>query len=85
MAVCFIRHYRTFLLMHVLFALAEPKLENITTLFGTVFVDMVRYMEDEWDVLLDSIETGKIPDWEGINHVLHYLEVYTFHLEGFFY
>ncbi|KIM55204.1 hypothetical protein SCLCIDRAFT_1221347 [Scleroderma citrinum Foug A] len=74
MAVCFIRHYRTFLLMHVLFALAEPKLENITALFGTVFVDMVRYMEDEWDVLLDSIETGKIPDWEGINHLLHYLE-----------
>ncbi|KAL4065230.1 GH3 auxin-responsive promoter [Scleroderma citrinum] len=74
MAVCFIRHYRSFLLMHVLFALAEPKLENITTLFGTVFVDMLRYMEEEWDALLDSIETGKIPDWEGINHVLHYLE-----------
>ena len=71
--------------MHVLFALAEPKLENITALFGTVFVDMVRYMEDEWDVLLDSIKTGKIPDWEGINHLLHYLEVYTFYSEGFFY
>ncbi|KAF8837395.1 hypothetical protein BDN67DRAFT_991779 [Paxillus ammoniavirescens] len=73
-AVSFIRKYRSFLLMHVLFALADPKLETINTLFGTVFVDMIRYMEEEWDVLLDAIETGVLPDWDGIDHVLQYLE-----------
>ncbi|KIJ57869.1 hypothetical protein HYDPIDRAFT_163769 [Hydnomerulius pinastri MD-312] len=73
-AVSFIRGYRPFLLMHVLFALADPQLETINTLFGTVFVDMIRYMEEEWDTLLNSIETGELPDWEGVEHVREYLE-----------
>ncbi|KAF9234200.1 GH3 auxin-responsive promoter [Melanogaster broomeanus] len=73
-AVSFIRQYRSFLLMHVLFALADPQLETVNTLFGTVFIDMIRYMEDEWDMLLDSIETGVLPNWDGVDHVLEYLE-----------
>ncbi|KAF9223196.1 hypothetical protein BS17DRAFT_802680 [Gyrodon lividus] len=73
-AVSFIHTYRSLLLMHVLFALADPQLETFNTLFGTVFVDMICYMEEEWDMLLDSIETGVLPNWEGIDHVLEYLE-----------
>jgi hypothetical protein len=73
-AVSFIVNYRSFLLMHALFALADPLLETINTLFGYMFVDMVRYMEEEWDTLVHSIETGVLPDWEGTSHVRQYLE-----------
>ena len=61
--------------MHIVFALADPQLETINTLFGHVFVDMMRYMEEEWDALVDSVETGVLPDWEGTSHVRQYLEV----------
>ncbi|KAH7890417.1 GH3 auxin-responsive promoter [Phlebopus sp. FC_14] len=73
-AVSYIRKYRSFLLMHVLFALADTKLETMNTFFGPVFIDMMRYMEEEWDTLLNSIETGTLPDWEGIDHVRKYLQ-----------
>ncbi|KAG6331779.1 hypothetical protein ID866_7311 [Astraeus odoratus] len=73
-AVSFISKYRSFLLMHALFALADTKVETINTLFGTVFVDMMRYMEEEWDDLLTYIETGELPHWEGTDHVRQYLE-----------
>lgn len=74
-AVSFIVNYRSFLLMHILFALADPQLETINTLFGPVFIDMIRCMEEEWDALVYSVETGVLPDWEGTNHVRQYLEV----------
>ena len=35
----------------------------------------MRYMEEEWDALVDSVETGVLPDWEGTSHVRQYLEV----------
>lgn len=75
MAVSFISNYRSFLLVHILFALADSQLETINTLFGTVFIDMIRHMEEEWDTLVHSVETGVIPDWEGTAHVRQYLEV----------
>ncbi|KIO11556.1 hypothetical protein M404DRAFT_126809 [Pisolithus tinctorius Marx 270] len=77
-AVSFISKYRSFLLMHALFALADTKVETINTLFGTIFVDMIRYMEEEWDNLLKHIETGELPDWEGTDHVRQWL-VLKFH------
>ncbi|KAF8549199.1 hypothetical protein OG21DRAFT_1421709 [Imleria badia] len=73
-AVSFIVNYRSFLLMHILFALADPQLETVNTLFGYVFVDMIRHMEEEWDALVHAIETGALPDWEGTSHVRQYLE-----------
>lgn len=74
-AVSFIVNYRSFLLMHILFALADSQLETVNTLFGYVFVDMIRHMEEEWDALIHAIETGVLPDWEGTSHVRQYLEV----------
>ncbi|KAH7926609.1 hypothetical protein BV22DRAFT_1128079 [Leucogyrophana mollusca] len=73
-AVSYVRNYRSFLLMHALFALADPMLETMNTLFGTVFLDLVRYMEEEWDYLISCIETGQLPDYEGVDHVREYLE-----------
>ncbi|KAI6000852.1 GH3 auxin-responsive promoter [Pisolithus albus] len=72
-AVSFISKYRSFLLMHALFALADTKVETINTLFGTIFIDMIRYVEEEWDNLLKYIETGELPDWEGTDHVRQWL------------
>lgn len=63
--------------MHVLFALADPQLETINTFFGTMFLDMIHYMEEEWETLVASVETGVLPDWEGTGHVRQYLEVRT--------
>ncbi|KAH7909127.1 GH3 auxin-responsive promoter [Hygrophoropsis aurantiaca] len=73
-AVCHIRNYRSFLLMHVLFALADARLQVMYTLFSTVFLDIVAYMEEEWNTLVDSIEKGELPDYEGIDHVREYIE-----------
>ncbi|KAI6114072.1 GH3 auxin-responsive promoter [Pisolithus sp. B1] len=73
-AVGFIRDYRTFMLTHTLFALANSKIETITIIFTTSIVDMIRYMEEEWDTLIASIETGELPPWEGIQHVREYLQ-----------
>ncbi|KAF8443864.1 GH3 auxin-responsive promoter [Boletus edulis BED1] len=74
LAASFIVNYRSFLLVHLVFALADPQLETINTLFGYMFVDMMRCMEEEWDTLVHSIETGVLPDWEGTSHVQQYLE-----------
>ena len=74
-AISFIVDYRSFLLMHIVFALADPLLETINTLFGPVFLDMMHCMEEEWDILVNSVETGVLPDWEGTSHVRQYLEV----------
>lgn len=73
-AVSFITDYRSFMLMHALFALAENELESIATLFTTYFVDMIGYMEEEWNNLVTSIKTGEIPDWDGTDHVREYLQ-----------
>ncbi|KAH7918530.1 hypothetical protein BV22DRAFT_1115413 [Leucogyrophana mollusca] len=73
-AVSYIRNYRSFLLMHALFALADITLERLDTIFGTVFLDLVRYMEEDWDTLVSSIETGDLPEYEGISHVREHLE-----------
>ncbi|KAI6008115.1 GH3 auxin-responsive promoter [Pisolithus orientalis] len=73
-AVGFIRDYRTFLLTHTLFALANSKVETIFINFTTSAVDMIRYMEDEWEALIASIETGELPPWDGIKDVREYLQ-----------
>ncbi|KAI6147452.1 hypothetical protein BKA82DRAFT_4514658 [Pisolithus tinctorius] len=74
-AVGFVRDYRTFLLTHTLFALANSKVETISMLFSTSAVDMIRYMEEEWEILIASIETGELPPWDGIKDVREYLQV----------
>ncbi|KAI5986935.1 GH3 auxin-responsive promoter, partial [Pisolithus albus] len=75
-AAGFVHEYRTFLLTHTLFALANNKIDTILILFSTSAVDMIRYMEEEWDSLLASIETGELPPWDGIQHVREYLQLH---------
>ncbi|KAH7906351.1 GH3 auxin-responsive promoter, partial [Hygrophoropsis aurantiaca] len=74
LAVGHIRNYRSYLLLHALFALAEEKLTSFNTIFSTLFLDLIMFMEAEWPSLLDSIENGTIPKLEETNHVREYLE-----------
>ncbi|KAI6011784.1 GH3 auxin-responsive promoter [Pisolithus marmoratus] len=74
-ATGFITHHRSFLLIHALFALSEPTLEIVMTPFLTFFVDLILYVQEEWDVLLTSIRDGVIPDIDHIEHVRTYLQV----------
>ncbi|KAH7908601.1 GH3 auxin-responsive promoter [Hygrophoropsis aurantiaca] len=73
-AVGHIRHYRSYLLMHALFALAEEQLTFFYATYSTLFLDLIMFMEEEWSMLLDSIENGTIPDLEDTHHVREYLE-----------
>ncbi|KAI5985505.1 GH3 auxin-responsive promoter [Pisolithus albus] len=68
-AVSFISNYKSFLFMHALFALLEPKLETINTVFTTSCRDLCRTIDDHWEDLVHCIETGVIPDIDGIEHV----------------
>ncbi|GJJ10575.1 hypothetical protein Clacol_004802 [Clathrus columnatus] len=74
LAVSFINNYRSFLLMHALFALGERHLEIMYTTFGTIYIDFITLMEEEWDKLLNSIETGILPDFDDTEHVRSYLQ-----------
>ncbi|KIJ37990.1 hypothetical protein M422DRAFT_177249 [Sphaerobolus stellatus SS14] len=76
LAVSFIDNYRSFLLMHALFALGERRLETLFTTFSTILVDLITFVEEEWAKLLTSIETGILPDFQGTEHVLSYLQPY---------
>lgn len=74
LAICFIHEYRTATLMHGLFALEDRSLEMINTLFSTYFVDLMRLIEEYWDVLLGAIEHGIIPRLKGSEDVYHHLQ-----------
>ncbi|KAH7927996.1 hypothetical protein BV22DRAFT_1031156 [Leucogyrophana mollusca] len=73
LAVSYLGNYRSFLLMHALFALADPALEFMYMCFSTTFVDMIRYVEEQWETLINSIETGELPNYEDVDAVREYL------------
>ncbi|KAI6021207.1 GH3 auxin-responsive promoter [Pisolithus marmoratus] len=76
LAVSYIPNYRSMLLVHALFAVQERQLELINTMFTTVLRDFCHTIGNNWDTILDCIESGKIPDLEGIDHVRESLERY---------
>ena len=43
--------------------------------FINTFVDMIRLLDTEFNMVVDCIENGTIPDLDGIAEVRHYLEV----------
>ncbi|KAI5992049.1 GH3 auxin-responsive promoter [Pisolithus marmoratus] len=69
-----ITHHRSFLLVHALFALSEPTLETFITTFLTLFVDLIHFIQEDWDMLITSIREGTIPDIDRIDHVRTYLQ-----------
>ena len=74
-ATSFITHHRPFLLIHALFALADPQIEQIRVLYITIFMDIIQCIQEDWELLLSSIRDGTIPDVGHIDHVQAYLQV----------
>lgn len=48
--------------MHALFALYEPQVELINTMFTTIFRDFCCVIDKQWDLLVKCVDTGSIPD-----------------------
>ncbi|KAI6017293.1 hypothetical protein BKA83DRAFT_4535117 [Pisolithus microcarpus] len=72
----FILNYKSFLFMHTLFALVEPELETINTLFTVTCRDLCCTIHDHWDNFIHYIETGVIPDLKGIDQVKENLQCF---------
>ena len=69
-----IEHRRPYLLIHGLFALADPCVEPIGLVFITTCMDLIHRTQD-WKILLSSIRDENIPDIEHIDHVRTYLQI----------
>ncbi|KAH0835636.1 GH3 auxin-responsive promoter [Lanmaoa asiatica] len=65
-AAGFIKKWRSFLLIHALFAIGSKSLETMSMAFISTFVDMIRHLDTEFDVVVDCIANGTIPDLDGI-------------------
>lgn len=74
-AAGFIKQWRSFLVIHVLFAVRSRSLEIMSMAFLSTFVDMIRHLDTEFDMVVNAIENGTIPDLDGIADVRQYLEV----------
>jgi auxin responsive GH3 family protein len=74
-ALTIVENYRSFFILHALFALADPRVTTMCFLFVNVFAIMLQFIEDEWPLLVDCIETGVIPHLENIELLRGVLEV----------
>ena len=61
--------------MHGLFALGSRSLKQMLMSFVTTFVELIGYIDAQFDMITDCIANGTIPDLDGIAHVRHHLEV----------
>ncbi|KAF9219121.1 hypothetical protein BS17DRAFT_718547 [Gyrodon lividus] len=75
-AVAFIPNFKTFMILSILFALADRQLAHISCVFATVLRDFYRIMEECWDLLIHSIEDGVIPDLEGLDDLKGHLQAH---------
>ena len=55
--------------MHGLFALHEPQVEVINTIFSTIFRDFCRVIDEQWNMLVECIDTDSIPDSVDVGHL----------------
>ena len=51
--------------------------------FIGTFVDMIRILDVEFDMVVDCIANGTIPDLDGVAEVRHHLEVSTGHRNAY--
>ncbi|KIJ13247.1 hypothetical protein PAXINDRAFT_170699 [Paxillus involutus ATCC 200175] len=75
-AACMINRHRSFLMIHALFCLACRDLDRFIATFAPLFIDLIRYVEEEWDTFLSCIKDGTILDLDGIDHVRTHLQVH---------
>ena len=73
-AATVIDYVPSFLTIHGLFFLTRRDLDRFYVPFATVFVDLIRYIDERWDTLVSCIRDGVLPDLEGIDHVREHLQ-----------
>ena len=61
--------------MTMLFAATNPSLVLMRASFTSVFYDAVLTLEDHWDMVVDSVEKGTIPDVYDLDYCRPFLEV----------
>jgi len=69
-----IGHFPSLLIIHGLFFLASRDVDRFVVLFAPQFVDLIRQINEHWDVLVSCIRDGTLPDLKGIDHVREYLQ-----------
>ncbi|KIJ08716.1 hypothetical protein PAXINDRAFT_88469 [Paxillus involutus ATCC 200175] len=62
-------------MIHALFCLVSRDLDRLIMTFAPVFMDLLRHVDEEYDMMLTWIKDGTIPDLEGIDHVRAHLQV----------
>ncbi|KAI9568804.1 GH3 auxin-responsive promoter [Boletus coccyginus] len=67
-AATVIGYLPSFLIIHALFFLARRDLELFAIPFAALFVDLVRHIDEQWEVLVSCIRDGTLPDVQGIDH-----------------
>ncbi|KAG9312134.1 GH3 auxin-responsive promoter [Chiua virens] len=75
-AATVIGYISSFLTIHGLFFLARRDLEQFYVPFGTLFVDLIRRIDEHWDLLVSCIRDGTVPDLQGIAHVRAHLQTH---------
>ncbi|KAI9571612.1 GH3 auxin-responsive promoter [Boletus coccyginus] len=68
LAATVIGHFPSFLIIHGLFFLASRNVDRFSVLFATQFVDLIRHIDDNWEILVSCIRNGTLPDLKGIGH-----------------
>ncbi|KAF8550614.1 hypothetical protein OG21DRAFT_1419421 [Imleria badia] len=67
-AATVIGYFPSFLIIHGLFFLSHRNVHRFIIPFATQFVDLIRHIDEHWDVLVPCIRDGTLPDLEGIDH-----------------
>ncbi|KAF8134278.1 GH3 auxin-responsive promoter-domain-containing protein [Boletus edulis] len=75
-AATVIGYVPSFLTIHGLFFLAHRNVCFVRTVFATQFVDLIRCIDEHWDMLVSCIRDGILPDVQGIDHVREYLQAH---------
>ncbi|EIW81574.1 hypothetical protein CONPUDRAFT_154107 [Coniophora puteana RWD-64-598 SS2] len=67
--IALITNYRSMILTHAAFALAAEPLDTLSMSWATTFIDFVRLVDEEWEMLVDGISTGVLPRFAETEHV----------------
>jgi hypothetical protein len=74
-AVWYIPAFMGNLFMTMFFAVTDPLLVCIVAGYTSIVYDAVLSLEEHWDVVVDAIEKGTIPDVYDLDYCRPYLEV----------
>lgn len=73
-AATVISHYPSFLTIYGLFFLTRRDIDLFFVVFAMAFVDCMREINEQWDMLVCCIRNGVLPDLDGIDQVREHLQ-----------